>query len=287
MITDCKTHSGRYIKYTGITKAYIEEVRNYDVISPQEQKRLLSLVHSSDNQVKQEAINRLVQSNQRFIISFAKKWSQEDNLLDVINEANLGLLEAIDKYDTNSDNNFLTYAVWWIRKYVKDYHNVYDNIVKRPNANKHNLYVPKARRWFENKYHREPTNEELIEILHKKYNYVIQDPTDLDELRPYTIDNSDIDNELNLCETDRLFNEKTAVDNVSSGINDEYTKSFVSFLLGKLSDTERDVIVKNYGIGCFPKTVDSIADELNIPSYKVRNILKKTHNKLKRYENFN
>lgn len=287
MITDCKTHSGRYIKYTGITKAYIEEVRNYDVISPQEQKRLLRLAHSSDNQVKQEAINRLVQSNQRFIISFAKKWSQEDNLLDVINEANLGLLEAIDKYDTNSDNNFLTYAVWWIRKYVKDYHNVYDNIVKRPNANKHNLYVPKARRWFENKYHREPTNEELIEILHKKYNYVIQDPTDLDELRPYTIDNSDIDNELNLCETDRLFNEKTAVDNVSSGINDEYTKSFVSFLLGKLSDTERDVIVKNYGIGCFPKTVDSIADELNIPSYKVRSILKKTHNKLKRYENFN
>lgn len=287
MITDCKTHSGRYIKYTGITKAYIEEVRNYDVISPQEQKRLLRLAHSSDNQVKQEAINRLVQSNQRFIISFAKKWSQEDNLLDVINEANLGLLEAIDRYDTNSDNNFLTYAVWWIRKYVKDYHNVYDNIVKRPNANKHNLYVPKARRWFENKYHREPTNEELIEILHKKYNYVIQDPTDLDELRPYTIDNSDIDNELNLCETDRLFNEKTAVDNVSSGINDEYTKSFVSFLLGKLSDTERDVIVKNYGIGCFPKTVDSIADELNIPSYKVRSILKKTHNKLKRYENFN
>lgn len=287
MITDCKTHSGRYIKYTGITKAYIEEVRNYDVISPQEQKRLLSLAHSSDNQVKQEAINRLVQSNQRFIISFAKKWSQEDNLLDVINEANLGLLEAIDKYDTNSDNNFLTYAVWWIRKYVKDYHNVYDNIVKRPNANKHNLYVPKARRWFENKYHREPTNEELIEILHKKYNYVIQDPTDLDELRPYTIDNSDIDNEFNLCETDRLFNEKTAVDNVSSGINDEYTKSFVSFLLGKLSDTERDVIVKNYGIGCFPKTVDSIADELNIPSYKVRSILKKTHNKLKQYENFN
>ena len=287
MITDCKTHSGRYIKYTGITKAYIEEVRNYDVISPQEQKRLLSLAHSSDNQVKQKAINRLVQSNQRFIISFAKKWSQEDNLLDVINEANLGLLEAIDKYDTNSDNNFLTYAVWWIRKYVKDYHNVYDNIVKRPNANKHNLYVPKARRWFENKYHREPTNEELIEILHKKYNYVIQDPTDLDELRPYTIDNSDIDNELNLCETDRLFNEKTAVDNVSSGINDEYTKSFVSFLLGKLSDTERDVIVKNYGIGCFPKTVDSIADELNIPSYKVRSILKKTHNKLKQYENFN
>jgi RNA polymerase sigma factor (sigma-70 family) len=287
MITDCKTHSGRYIKYTGITKAYIEEVRNYDVISPQEQKRLLSLAHNSDNQVKQEAINRLVQSNQRFIISFAKKWSQEDNLLDVINEANLGLLEAIDKYDTDSDNNFLTYAVWWIRKYVKDYHNVYDNIVKRPNANKHNLYVPKARRWFENKYHREPTNEELIEILHKKYNYVIQDPTDLDELRPYTIDNSDIDNELNLCETDRLFNEKTAVDNVSSGINDEYTKSFVSFLLGKLSDTERDVIVKNYGIGCFPKTVDSIADELNIPSYKVRSILKKTHNKLKQYENFN
>lgn len=74
---------------------------------------------------------------------------------------------------------------------------------------------------------------------------------------------------------------------MSNGINDEYTKSFVSFLLGKLSDTERDVIVKNYGIGCFPKTVDSIADELNIPSYKVRSILKKTHNKLKRYENFN
>jgi len=287
MIVDCKTHSGRYINYTGITEAYIRDIRNYDVISPQEQKKLLRLAHSTDNQVKQEAINKLIQCNQRFIISFAKKWSQGSNLLDIVNEANLGLLEAIEKFDINSNNNFLTYAVWWIRKYVKDYHNSYDNIVKRPNANKHNLYVPKARRWFKNKYDREPTNDELLEILRKKYNYQISDPSDLDELRPYSIENDNDDNELNLCETDRLFNEKTATDNVSDGINNEYTKSFVDFLLSKLDETERNVITKNYGIGCLPKTVESIADEMNVPSYKVRSILKKTHNKLKNYENFN
>ena len=68
MIVDCKTHSGRYINYTGITEAYIRDIRNYDVISPQEQKKLLRLAHSTDNQVKQEAINKLIQCNQRFII---------------------------------------------------------------------------------------------------------------------------------------------------------------------------------------------------------------------------
>lgn len=287
MIVDCKTHSGRYINYDGITDAYIRDVRNYDVISPQKQKELLRQSHSSDKQTRQNAIDKLVQSNQRFILSFAKKWSRGNNLLDVVNEANLGLLEAIEKYDVDSDNNFLTYAVWWIRKYVKDYRNLYDNVVKRPNANRHNLYVPKAKRWFENKYQREPTNEELIEVLRKRYNYRIQDPSDLDDLRPYTIDDCDSDGELSLCETDRLFNEKTATDNVNDGIDSEYIQDFVDFLLSKLNETERSVVVKNYGIGCLPKTVDAIADEMNVPSYKIRNILKKTHNKLKQYENFN
>lgn len=286
MIIDCKSPNGNYIKATNVTDAYLRDIRRYEVISPREQKELLKLAHSSDNQVKQYAIDRLIQSNQRFIMSFCKKWSKGDNLLDIVNEANIGLMEAIEKYDINSDNNFLTYAVWWIRKYVKDYRNIYDTIVKRPNANKHNLYVPKARRWFMNKNQREPSNDELIDILRTKFHYNIKDTSDLDDVKPYTIDNNDDDAESNICDSDRLYNEKTATDNVSDGINDDYTKSFVNFLLSKLDSTEKNVIVKNYGIGCIPESIETIADEMKVPVYKVRSILKKTHNKLKQYENF-
>lgn len=286
MIIDCKSPNGNYIKATNVTDAYLRDIRRYEVISPREQKELLKLAHSPDNQVKQYAIDRLIQSNQRFIMSFCKKWSKGDNLLDIVNEANIGLMEAIEKYDINSDNNFLTYAVWWIRKYVKDYRNIYDTIVKRPNANKHNLYVPKARRWFMNKHQREPSNDELIEILRTKFHYNIKDPNDLDDVKPYTIDNNDDDAESSICDSDRLYNEKTATDNVSDEINDNYTKSFVDFLLSKLDSTEKNVIVKNYGIGCIPESIETIADEMKVPAYKVRSILKKTHNKLKQYENY-
>lgn len=286
MIIDCKNTNGNYIKTTNLTDAYLRDIRRYEVISPHEQKELLKLAHSPDNQVKQYAINKLIQSNQRFIMSFCKKWSKGDNLLDIVNEANIGLMEAIEKYDINSDNNFLTYAVWWIRKYVKDYRNIYDTIVKRPNANKHNLYVPKAKRLFVNKYQREPTNDELIEVLRTRFNYNIQYPSDLDDVKPYTIDNNDDDSELNICDSDRLYNEKTATDNISDGINNDYTKKFVNFLLSKLDNVEKNIIVKNYGIGCMPESIETIADEMNVSAYKVRNILKKTHNKLKHYENF-
>lgn len=95
----------------------------------------------------------------------SQKMVNGNNLLDIINEANMGLIEAIDKFDVNSDNNFLTYAVWWIRKYVNEYRNDYDTIVKRPNAHRYNLYVPKARRQFITQHHREPTLEELRTIL--------------------------------------------------------------------------------------------------------------------------
>ena len=287
MITDCKSHSGKYVKYNGIKESYLKDIRRYEVISPQEQKELLSLAHSKDNQVKQYAINRLIQSNQRFIISFAKKWTKGDNLMDIINEANLGLLEAIEKYEVDSDNNFLTYAVWWIRKYVKDYRNRYDDIVTYPNVHRRNLDVPKAKRWVVNEYQREPTNEELIEVLQDRYNYKVSDSRYLDDIKPYAIDNDNETSDVDIGETDRLFNEKTATDNISESIDDDYTKKFVDFLLSKLNDTERNVIMKNYGINCLPETVSAIADEMKIPAYKVRSILKKTHNKLKQYENFN
>lgn len=288
MIIDCKNTDSQYINRTEVVEAYLRDIRGFNVLTPQEQKDLLTQSHSKDKKIRQSAINKLVETNQRFIVSFAKKWSNGNNLLDIINEANMGLIEAIDKFDVNSDNNFLTYAVWWIRKYVNEYRNDYDTIVKRPNAHRYNLYVPKARRQFITQHHREPTLEELRIILKEKYDFNVIALSDLEGVRPYMIDTRQDEDDINgSTETDSLFNEYTATNNISQDINDNYITDFVNFLMEKLSEKEQMVIRKNYGIGCEEESIDRIAEELGTSRHKVQQIIKKSHKKLQKYENFN
>lgn len=288
MLIDCKNKNSQYINRTNVVEAYLKDIRQYKVLSSNEQRELLYKVRNGSEQERQMAINKLVETNQRFVVSFAKKWSCGDNLLDLINEANLGLIEAIKKFDIDSKNNFLTYAVWWIRKYVNEYRNVYDDIVKRPNAHRYKLYVPKARKLFIDRNQREPTLEELKDVLKDEFGFNVTTLTDIEGVQTYMLDYRSDEENINKCsEAELLFNKCTSTNNINEDINEGYTTDFVKFLMSKLSEKERFVITKTFGIGCEEESVEKIADELGIPDNKVKLIIKKTRKKLQRYENFN
>lgn len=286
MFIDCKSTNFRYVERRPNVEAYVREVRDYQVLSADEQLQLLELTKSEDNIVKQKAIDKLVETNQRFVFSVAKKYANSENILDLVSEGNIGLIKAIERFDPNSGNRFLTYAVWWIRRYISDFIIQNKSFVKCNNSLRFARLIPKVKNELFVKIGREPSFEEVNELLQEKYDCKMQDESDYEGVYKYELDveyNGEADDMQN---ADTIYNQKTATDNVSEYIDNSYIKEFTDFLISKLTEREKDIVSKRYGIGCAEMTVTAIAEEYNVSGNTIRNILNKAKNKMKEYEDY-
>lgn len=286
MFIDCKSTNFRYVERRPNVEAYVRDVRDYQVLSADEQLQLLELTKSEDNIVKQKAIDKLVETNQRFVFSVAKKYANSENILDLVSEGNIGLIKAIERFDPNSGNRFLTYAVWWIRRYISDFIIQNKSFVKCNNSLRFARLIPKVKNELFVKIGREPSFEEVNELLQEKYDCKMQDESDYEGVYKYELDveyNGETDDMQN---ADAIYNQKTATDNVSEDIDNSYIKEFTDFLISKLTEREKDIVSKRYGIGCAEMTVTAIAEEYNVSGNTIRNILNKAKNKMKEYEDY-
>lgn len=286
MFIDCKSTNFRYVERRPNVEAYVRDVRDYQVLSADEQLQLLELTKSEDNVVKQKAIDKLVETNQRFVFSVAKKYANSENILDLTSEGNIGLIKAIERFDPNSGNRFLTYAVWWIRRYISDFIIQNKSFVKCNNSLRFARLIPKVKNELFVKLGREPSFEEVNELLQEKYDCKMQDESDYEGVYKYELDieyNGEADYMQN---ADTIYNQKTATDNVSEDIDNSYIKEFTDFLISKLTEREKDIVSKRYGIGCAEMTVTAIAEEYNVSGNTIRNILNKAKNKMKEYEDY-
>lgn len=286
MFIDCKSTNFRYVERRPNVEAYVRDVRDYQVLSADEQLQLLELTKSEDNVVKQKAIDKLVETNQRFVFSVAKKYANSENILDLVSEGNIGLIKAIERFDPNSGNRFLTYAVWWIRRYISDFIIQNKSFVKCNNSLRFARLIPKVKNELFVKIGREPSFEEVNELLQEKYDCKMQDESDYEGVYKYELDveyNGEADDMQN---ADTIYNQKTATDNVSEDIDNSYIKEFTDFLISKLTEREKDIVSKRYGIGCAEMTVTAIAEEYNVSGNTIRNILNKAKNKMKEYEDY-
>lgn len=286
MFIDCKSTNFRYVERRPNVEAYVRDVRDYQVLSADEQLQLLELTKSEDNIVKQKAIDKLVETNQRFVFSVAKKYANSENVLDLVSEGNIGLIKAIERFDPNSGNKFLTYAVWWIRRYISDFIILNKSFVKCNNSLRFARLIPKVKNELFVKLGREPSFEEVNELLQEKYDCKMQDESDYEGVYKYELDieyNGESDEIQN---ADTIYNQKTATDNVSEDIDNSYIKEFTDFLISKLTEREKDIVSKRYGIGCSEMTVTAIAEEYNVSGNTIRNILNKAKNKMKEYEDY-
>lgn len=143
---------------------YLQEIGKVVLITPEEEVQLAIRIKQGD----QKALDRLVAANLRFVVSVAKQYQNQGlTLSDLINEGNLGLIKAAQRFDETRGFKFISYAVWWIRQSILQALAEQSRIVRLP-LNKVGLTnkITKAFNQLEQEYEREPTPEELADLLH-------------------------------------------------------------------------------------------------------------------------
>ena len=142
---------------------YLQEIGKVDLITPEEEVQLAIKIKEGD----QKALEKLTKANLRFVVSVAKQYQNQGlSLSDLINEGNLGLIKAAQRFDETRGFKFISYAVWWIRQSILQALAEQSRIVRLP-LNKVGLSnkISKAYSQLEQEFEREPSTEELAEIL--------------------------------------------------------------------------------------------------------------------------
>jgi len=255
---------------------YLQEIGKVELIQPEEEVKLAMRIKRDDR----KALERLVNTNLRFVVSVAKQYQNQGlSLPDLINEGNLGLIKAAQRFDETRGFKFISYAVWWIRQSILQALAEQSRIVRLP-LNKVGLTnrISKAYQQLEQQFEREPTPEELAEAL----------DMEIDEIssainvatRHISMDSPLLDGEENTL-VDVLENpnaEKTdfKVDHCES------LKKEVERSLDTLSQRQREVVQYFFGIGLDnPLSLEDIGHKFNLTRERVRQIKDKAINKLK------
>lgn len=265
-IVNCKSHS---IALNGdeMIDRYFSDIRKFKVLTDKEQKTLLAVVKNGTLNESLRARTTLIECNQRIVASVARHLTNGDDFNDLVSEGTLGLNQAIDKFDLQYKQHFLTYAIFWINKYMRDYLVNESGLITTKNANKAYAYVETANNEFFLKNCRYPTVEELQDILSKK-GVDFAHKEDLVEVKVFSWEefNTDIVNETPDEEHPSTFDAKCCEreNSITKKYDEEYINQLSKILIQSLDETEQYIIKHYYGIGCFNETLETIAEKLNM-----------------------
>src|SRR6201995_862303 len=142
---------------------YLQEISKISMITPEEETTLAQKIHMGD----QRALEKLVKANLRFVVSVAKQYQHQGlSLSDLINEGNLGLIKAAQRFDETKGFKFISYAVWWIRQSIMQALAEQSRIVRLPLNKVGSLSkINKAFQMLEQEFDREPTPDEIATLL--------------------------------------------------------------------------------------------------------------------------
>lgn len=253
---------------------FLKDVSKYKVISIEEEVELFNRYKNGDK----TAFEEIIEANLRFVVFIAKNISKnKENLLDIINQGNIGLILAIDKFDVTKGVKFITFAVHYIQREIMNYIAITEPLVKQTNINK--TFHVKSK--IENKFYVEngrfPTDDELINLINTKTNHSIKDRRDVYTIKYSYIDGSFLsdddsvdDNVINLVSSDTINLYEKEVDN-------EYTKNYIRKITNKLNNRDKLILELVYGINS-DRTYgfNEIAVMLNMTYENVRRIHNKT-----------
>ncbi len=255
---------------------YLQEIGRVELITAEEEVRLAQQIKKGDP----KALERLTKANLRFVVSVAKQYQNQGLTLgDLINEGNLGLIKAAQRFDETRGFKFISYAVWWIRQSILQALAEQSRIVRLPLNKVGSLNkINKAFSELEQAYEREPSPEELAEILEISTDEV--ETTLGVAARHVSMDAPFVEGEDNSL-LDVL--ENTTMPGTDSHL--EYADSLrreIERSLGTLTDRQADVIKLYFGIGVeHPLSLEDIGDKFGLTRERVRQIKDKAINKLR------
>jgi len=253
---------------------YLQEIGKEELISVEEEVELAQRIRKGD----QEALEKLTKANLRFVVSVAKQYQNQGlSLPDLINEGNLGLIKAAEKFDETRGFKFISYAVWWIRQSILQALAEQSRIVRLPLNQVGSLNkINKAFARFEQEHERTPSAEELANELELPKEKV----TDTLRVagRHISVDAPFADGEDNSL-LDVLVN--TDSPNADKGLINESLATEVERALEILTERERDIIRYFFGIGCSEMTLEEIGEKFDLTRERVRQIKEKAIRRLR------
>jgi RNA polymerase primary sigma factor len=246
---------------------YLHDIAKIPMVSAEEEVELATRIKKGDR----EALKKLVNANLRFVVSVAKQYQNQGiSLPDLINEGNLGLIKAAERFDETRGFKFISYAVWWIRQAILQAIAEQSRIVRLP-LNKIGIInrIYNLSSQFEQNNEREPTMEEICEAMNLL-------PDEAKELvrnspRPVSMDAPISDSDDSGTMYDLLENREAM--NPETEIMKESLRKDIDRVLRTLESREADVIRLYFGlIGQRPLTLDEISEKLQLTRERVRQI---------------
>ncbi|MDP4221761.1 MAG: RNA polymerase sigma factor RpoD/SigA [Bacteroidota bacterium] len=248
---------------------YLQEIGRVDLISPEEEVTLARRIKSGDA----EALSKLVKSNLRFVVSVAKQYQNQGmGLPDLINEGNLGLMKAAQRFDETRGFKFISYAVWWIRQAILQALAEQARIVRLP-VNKIGSInrINKAFAKLEQEFEREPSSQEIADILEMI-------PEDVKESLKTNGRTISMDAPISSEEENTMYDVMQNPDTPSPDKNliNESLAYEIERALSSLSQREAKVLKLYFGLGMkHPFTLEEIGEELKLTRERVRQIKEK------------
>jgi RNA polymerase primary sigma factor len=251
---------------------YFNEISTIPMISPEEEVRLAKLAKEGDHR----AIEKLITSNLRFVVSVAKQYQSTGDLLDdLISAGNFGLIEAAKRFDETKGFKFISYAVWWIRQSIVQYVSENNKTIRIP-SNKINASnkLKHLSSEVEQILERKPTMAEIAEAYEVKFGESITEDI-VYEVLYCNVSSSSLDAKITHDEDSGTMLDFIAGDGLEETTNSlaqDDLKFTILQVSERLSKIEKYVLLSYYGINCEEKSLNEIGEVLKLTRERVRQI---------------
>ena len=258
---------------------YLVEISRMPMITPDQEVELAQIIRKGGKK-GEEVKEKLVTANLRFVVSVAKQYQHQGvPLSDLINEGNLGLITAADKFDETRGFKFISYAIWWIRQSILQSIAEYSSIVRRPQSqiaisNK----IKNATNEFIQKYQRYPSAEELSDLISleiDKIEKAIQAEAHVASIdAPITEDEGTTMADMISSSSEYASDRKVDYDSMCNDL--------MQVLTSILNERERIIVIQSFGIGCPERGLDAIDNDLGLTRERVRQIRERGLDKVRK-----
>lgn len=251
-------------------KLYLDSLRNIPLLTQEEECELMKKIEKGDKQARQDMITH----NLRLVVSIAKKYQTQMELLDLIQEGNIGLMKALDKFDYTKEYKFSTYATWWIRQSISRAIADKKRTVRLPVHVVDKLSrIKRELAKYESKYGKAPSRKELAEIT--GYDQELLDTYYLLNTDTVSLDMPSKPSEMGeeMDPIGEIIEDKTIAGVEDSAINNMLNEEIMAILPKILKPVEVEVIQKRFGFnGETRMTLEEIGQQRGVTRERIRQI---------------
>lgn len=253
---------------------YLQEISRISMITPEEETTLAQKIHVGD----QRALEKLVKANLRFVVSVAKQYQHQGlSLSDLINEGNLGLIKAAQRFDETKGFKFISYAVWWIRQSILQALAEQGRLVRLP-QNKIGTYnkANKAYIAFEQEHEREPSTEELANILEMS-------ETEITNIFSSNTRHTSLDAPVHEAEDVAMGDLLEGSNDTDDDVMKDSLKAEIKRILKSLTTREAEIISAYFGLeGDGGPSIEEIGQKYDLTKERIRQIKERAIKRLQK-----